>query len=103
MKEKIREFHLRLQAQQDAHKERSFWLRTVGVVVGIALLPLGVILIPLPGPGVGIILAGLAILSLEFHWLRKLLDKVMPLIAGHPNRDELEPPPADRPRESDLP
>ncbi len=103
MKEKIREFHLRLQAQQDAHKERSLWLRTVGVVVGIALLPLGVILIPLPGPGVGIILAGLAILSLEFHWLRKLLDKVMPLVDGRSNRRELEPPPADRPRESDLP
>ena len=102
MREQIRELHLRLQAQQEAHKERSLWLRTVGVVVGIALLPLGVILIPLPGPGVGIILAGLAILSLEFHWLRKALDKVMPLIAGRPKRDELEAPPADRPRESEL-
>ena len=103
MRDQIREFHRRLQAQQQAHKERSLWLRTVGVIVGIALLPIGVILIPLPGPGFGVISVGLAILSLEFHWPRKALDKIMPLIAGRPKRGELKPPPADRQRESDLP
>ena len=95
MRDQITEFHRRLQAQQEAHKERSLWLRTAGVFVGIGLLPLGVVLIPLPGPGIGIIALGLAILSLEFHWPRKALDKIMPLIAGRPKPGQPElPPPA---------
>lgn len=45
--------------------------------VGSALIPLGVILIPLPGPGFGTIGVGLAILSLEFHWPRRMLASLM--------------------------
>jgi uncharacterized protein (TIGR02611 family) len=32
-----------------------------------------VVLLPLPGPGWVIILGGLAILAMEFHWARRLL------------------------------
>jgi uncharacterized protein (TIGR02611 family) len=103
MRDQITEFHRRLQAQQVAHKERSLWLRTAGVVVGIGLLPLGVVLIPLPGPGFGVISLGLAILSLEFHWPRKALDKIMPLIAGRPKPGQPELPPPASPRERKLP
>lgn len=43
--------------------------------VGVALLIAGVILIPLPGPGLLVILAGLAVLSVEYHWARRLRDE----------------------------
>ncbi|MGY0236020.1 TIGR02611 family protein [Longispora urticae] len=42
-------------------------------VLGVAVIILGAFLIPLPGPGWLIVLAGLAILALEFHWARRLL------------------------------
>ena len=91
MRDRIIEFHRRLQAQQEAHKERSLWLRTAGVFVGIGLLPLGVVLIPLPGPGIGIIALGLAILSLELHWPRKALDKIISAYAGLKEAGLFEP------------
>src|SRR5262249_2510254 len=42
-------------------------------LVGVVVIALGVVLLPLPGPGWMIILAGMAVLSMEFHWARKLL------------------------------
>jgi uncharacterized protein (TIGR02611 family) len=41
--------------------------------VGAVVIALGVVLLPLPGPGWVIILTGMAILSMEFRWARKLL------------------------------
>jgi uncharacterized protein (TIGR02611 family) len=49
-------------------------LYRVGVaVVGGLVLAVGVVLIPYPGPGWLIIFAGLAILSTEFSWAKRLL------------------------------
>jgi uncharacterized protein (TIGR02611 family) len=36
---------------------------------------LGIILIPLPGPGILVVLLGLFILSLEFEWAKNYLEK----------------------------
>jgi uncharacterized protein (TIGR02611 family) len=44
----------------------------VGVVGGL-VVALGIVLIPFPGPGWAIVILGLAILAVEFHWARKLL------------------------------
>lgn len=50
-------------------------------VVGTAVIVLGVVLLPLPGPGWLVIFAGLAILASEFEWAERLLryarDKVL--------------------------
>jgi uncharacterized protein (TIGR02611 family) len=49
---------------------------TLQVVVGIfgaAVVALGIVLIPFPGPGWLIVLAGLAILAVEFVWAQRLL------------------------------
>ncbi|WP_412542620.1 TIGR02611 family protein [Longispora sp. K20-0274] len=43
-------------------------------VLGVAVIIVGAFLIPLPGPGWLIVLAGLAILAIEFHWARRLLE-----------------------------
>ena len=46
----------------------------VGVAaVGTAVLVLGIILIPYPGPGWLVVFAGLAILATEFSWAGRLL------------------------------
>ncbi|MGH2813263.1 MAG: PGPGW domain-containing protein [Actinomycetota bacterium] len=44
----------------------------VGVVGGV-FVALGIVLIPLPGPGSLLILLGLTILSWEFRWAKRLL------------------------------
>lgn len=50
-----------------------FGRRIVVFVVGSALIVLGIILLPLPGPGWAVIFAGLAVLSTEFTWAERLL------------------------------
>jgi uncharacterized protein (TIGR02611 family) len=49
----------------------------IGVaVVGTAVLAIGVVLIPYPGPGWLVVFAGLAILAVEFSWAGRLLTRV---------------------------
>jgi uncharacterized protein (TIGR02611 family) len=48
-------------------------LQVVVATIGVAVVALGVVLIPFPGPGWLIVLAGLAILAVEFVWARRLL------------------------------
>lgn len=46
----------------------------VGVtLVGVAVIVLGVVLLPLPGPGWLIIFGGLGVLGTEYEWARRLL------------------------------
>ncbi|PRZ40594.1 uncharacterized protein (TIGR02611 family) [Antricoccus suffuscus] len=47
----------------------------VGVgIVGFLVLVAGIIMIPFPGPGWLVVIAGLAILATEFAWAERLLD-----------------------------
>jgi uncharacterized protein (TIGR02611 family) len=50
--------------------------RILKIVVGFALLGLGVALIFTPGPGWLTILLALGILAAEFGWARRLLDRM---------------------------
>ncbi len=56
---------------------RHAWLdltyRIVVGVLGVAVIVVGGVLIPLPGPGWLIVFAGLAILATEFAWAERLL------------------------------
>jgi len=47
--------------------------RTVVTIVGFLVIGLGILLLPLPGPGWVIIFLGLAILATEYEWSRRLL------------------------------
>jgi len=51
---------------------RLIW-RIVVTVLGVAVLAIGIVLLPLPGPGWVIIFAGLGILASEYTWARRLL------------------------------
>lgn len=44
-------------------------------IIGFAVLILGLILIPLPGPGILVTILGLFILSWEFTWAQRHLDR----------------------------
>lgn len=43
--------------------------------IGVPLLIIGIILIPIPGPGLLVCFLAFLILSLEFDWAAKYLDK----------------------------
>lgn len=45
--------------------------RVMLTVIGLVVVGVGVLLIPLPGPGWAIVFAGLGILSSQWPWLRK--------------------------------
>ena len=50
-------------------------MKRVGTAItGGAVLILGIIAIPYPGPGWLIVFAGLAILATEFEWARRILE-----------------------------
>ena len=49
--------------------------RVAVAVVGAALVAAGVAMLVLPGPGLLVIIAGLAVLATEFAWAAVLLDK----------------------------
>ena len=53
---------------------RRAW-RTIIIVVGSTLVLIGLAMLVLPGPGIVVIIAGLAILAREFIWAQGLLDK----------------------------
>jgi uncharacterized protein (TIGR02611 family) len=48
--------------------------RIAAIAAGGILLVTGIALLVLPGPGVPLIIAGLALLATQFQWARRLLD-----------------------------
>src|SRR5262249_11672396 len=66
---------------RDLHQRSHPVLRRVVVaVVGFVLLGVGVLLLVLPGPGLLLIAAGMAVLSLEFEWAGRLVDRARALV-----------------------
>ena len=47
--------------------------RAVVAVVGLAVLTVGIVTIPYPGPGWAVVFVGLGILASEFAWARHVL------------------------------
>ena len=60
--------------------------RVVVAIVGGVLLIVGIALLVLPGPGVVVILAGIAVLSLEFEWAERLVTRIRAVIASVTSR-----------------
>jgi uncharacterized protein (TIGR02611 family) len=52
-----------------------FLRKIIVLCIGVPLLLVGIILIPLPGPGLVLCFLGLLVLSLEFDSAKKYLDK----------------------------
>lgn len=54
----------------------SLLRKLIILAIGLPILVVGIILIPLPGPGLLICFIGLFILSLEFDFAKSYLDKI---------------------------
>ena len=65
----------KLKARREEHKNRGTVYRTAFVVAGAVLTLGGLAMLVLPGPAFVVIPIGLAILSLEFAWAARMLDK----------------------------
>jgi uncharacterized protein (TIGR02611 family) len=65
----------RLRDRRETHRERSRIVRGLYVVVGLTILLGGLIMLVTPGPAFVLIPIGLAVLSLEFTWAERLLDR----------------------------
>jgi hypothetical protein len=51
------------------------WFRQTGVIaLGWVLVVGGILLIPLPGPGMLVLVAGIALLAPHYSWARRILD-----------------------------
>lgn len=56
------------------------WKIAIGLT-GVLLVLAGVALLPLPGPGWLVIIAGLGVLAIEFAWAQGLLNRVKAFVA----------------------
>jgi len=67
----------KLRARQAEHKRRGRLYRWGFVVLGAVVTLAGIAMLALPGPAFVVIPVGLAILSLEFEWAERLLEKAL--------------------------
>jgi uncharacterized protein (TIGR02611 family) len=60
---------------------RLAW-RIAITVAGVAIILVGILLLPLPGPGWLIIFAGLGVLATEYTWAARLLRRMRSLVTA---------------------
>ncbi len=60
--------------------------RIAVTVVGFALVAVGIVLLVVPGPGILVIIAGLAVLATQYAWAQRILDATKRYAAGAGNR-----------------
>jgi uncharacterized protein (TIGR02611 family) len=65
----------KLEARRATHRERSRLFRIGFGIVGVLVLVGGLVMLVTPGPAFVLIPIGLAMLSLEFVWAERLLEK----------------------------
>ncbi|MCC7076313.1 MAG: hypothetical protein IT198_04230 [Acidimicrobiia bacterium] len=56
--------------------KRHVLLRLASIALGIAIVILGLILMPLPGPGLLVVVAGVALLAKDVPWARRVEQRV---------------------------
>ena len=67
----------RIERRRESYGERSAAFRIVWVVAALIVLAAGLAMTVLPGPAVIVIPLGLAMLSLEFAWAQRLVEKAI--------------------------
>ena len=67
----------RVRERKEAHKLRGRAYRITFAVVGTALILLGLVLVPLPGPGWLIVAIGVGMLALEFDRAERMLERIL--------------------------
>ena len=67
----------RLRDQREEHKDRHIVVRVAFAIAGFTLLAAGAAMVVLPGPALAVLPVALAILSLEFLWAERLMEKAL--------------------------
>ena len=66
-----------IKERRERHRQRGRVVRLAVVLAGFVVVLAGLAMIPLPGPGLLVTAAGLAVLALEFAWAERLLEKTV--------------------------
>lgn len=66
----------RVRARRVRHKERSRFYRIAFASLGFVVCAAGLVMLVTPGPGIPVIVLGLAMLALEFAWAERWLDRI---------------------------
>ena len=72
-----RRFVEKVRERRERHRRRSRIVRAAVALAGFVVVLAGLAMIPLPGPGLLIVAAGLAILALEFAWAERWLERTI--------------------------
>ena len=72
--------------RRERHRERNKVVRAAVVMAGFVVVLVGLAMIPLPGPGLLVIAAGLALLALEFVWAERVLERTIDQMSGATDR-----------------
>ena len=67
----------RVRERRARHKERSRIYRIGFALAGFLVCTAGVVMLVTPGPGIPVIILGLAMLALEFAWAERWLERVL--------------------------
>ena len=67
----------KLRERKERHQRRSRAYRFVFATIGGLIILLGLVLVPLPGPGWLIVALGVGMLALEFDRMERLLEKIL--------------------------
>jgi uncharacterized protein (TIGR02611 family) len=67
----------RIEARREIHRQMHWLPRIMVATVGFFVLLAGLAMLFLPGPAILVIPIGLAILSLEFVWAERLLERAL--------------------------
>lgn len=68
----VRRMLRRMRLWVSRHQRLNIAYRTLVGVLGGSLAILGLVLVPLPGPGWLVVFLGLAVLGTEFHWAKRI-------------------------------
>lgn len=72
----------KLRRRRDAYVARGVVYKATWVTAGLIVLLAGLAMIVLPGPALVVIPVGLAMLSLQFAWAERLLERALERAAG---------------------
>ena len=74
---RARKIVARIEARREIHRQMHWLPRIMVATAGFLVLLAGLAMLFLPGPAILVIPIGLAILSLEFVWAERLLEKAL--------------------------
>lgn len=67
----------RVRERRERHRKRNRLYRIGFVLVGFLVCAAGLVMLVTPGPGIPVIILGLAMLALEFAWAERWLERLL--------------------------